>query len=146
MERIFAQNKKAFFNYNIIEKFEAGIVLIGKEVKSVQANRININGAHVSVEDNKIYLKGADIAVYQPNNRHIECDPARNRELLMKKKEILYLQGKIQQKGLTLIPLKVYTKKVKIKVEFALAKGKKLYDKREALKNRDQERELRSSF
>lgn len=146
MEKIFAQNKKAGYHYSVIEKYEAGVVLLGKEVKSIQNGRININGAHIAIEEGRIYLKGADVAIYQPNNKHVEYDPARNRELLMKKNEVLYLQGKIQQKGLTLVPLKVYTKKAKIKVEFALARGKKLYDKREKLKKRDHDRELRSSF
>lgn len=143
---IFAENKKAYFDYEILEKYEAGIVLIGKEVKSIQNKRINISGAHIIISNQELWLLGANIAVYQPTNTFFKYQPDRTRKLLLKKSEILYLQGKIQQKGLTLVPLKVYTKKAKIKVEFALVKGKKLYDKRETLKKRDQERELRSSF
>jgi len=143
---VFAENKKAYFDYEILEKFEAGIVLLGKEVKSIQNKRMNISGAHIIVSNQEIWLLGSNIAIYQPTNSYYDYQPDRTRKLMLKKNEILYLQGKIQQKGLTLIPLKLYTKKAKIKVEFALVKGKKLYDKRETLKKRDQERELRSSF
>lgn len=135
--KVFAENKKAFFEYQILEKFEAGLVLTGPEVKSIQANRINISSAYIIISGGRATLLNASIAPYQPNNQTSKHQIDRTRDLLLSKSEILYLQGKIQQKGLTILPLKVYTKKAKIKVEIALAKGKKLHDKREAIKKRE---------
>lgn len=135
--KVFAENKKAFFEYQILEKFEAGLSLTGPEVKSAQANRINISSAYILISGGHARLLNASIAPYQPNNQTSKHQTDRTRDLLLSKSEILYLQGKIQQKGLTILPLKVYTKKAKIKVEIALAKGKKLHDKREAIKKRE---------
>ena len=135
--KVFAENKKAYFGYQILEKLEAGLALTGPEVKSVQANRINISSAYITISGRRAFLLNATIAPYQPNNQTSKHQSDRTRQLLLSKSEILYLQGKIQQKGLTILPLKVYTKKAKIKVEIALAKGKKLYDKREAIKKRE---------
>lgn len=135
--KVFAENKKAYFEYQILEKLEAGLALTGPEVKSVQANRINISSAYITISGRRAFLLNATIAPYQPNNQTSKHQNDRTRQLLLSKSEILYLQGKIQQKGLTILPLKVYTKKAKIKVEIALAKGKKLHDKREAIKKRE---------
>jgi SsrA-binding protein len=143
MGKILAENKKAYFNYQILEKFEAGIVLIGQEVKSIKSGRINLAGSYVVPKGEEFFLIGARVPPYQPKNLNFEYNPERSRKLLLKKSEIKYLIGKSIQKGLTLIPLRVYTKNGKIKVEFAIAKGKKKFDKRESIKKRDLERDIK---
>jgi len=130
-------NKKAYFNYEILEKFEAGIVLLGIEVKSLKMNKANIAGAYVVIKDHEAFLLNASISPYQPQNTPPDYDPQRTRKLLLQTKEINYLSDKTKQQGLTLIPLKVYNKNGLIKVEIALVKGKKKFDKREALKRRE---------
>ncbi|HNY97634.1 MAG TPA: SsrA-binding protein SmpB [Candidatus Pacearchaeota archaeon] len=140
------ENKKAGFSYSFQEKFEAGISLLGPEVKSAKLGRININSAYVSIQKEEAYLLNASIAPYQPNNMPRDYNPTRPKKLLLKRQEIKYLLGKTQEKGLTLVPIKVYTKKGKIKLEFALAKGKKLYDKREDIRRRDDILEIARSF
>lgn len=140
--KIFAENKKAYYDYEILEKFEAGLVLVGQEVKSIKNGLVNIKGSYVIIDPkNEVFLIGANIPPYQPKNAPKNYDPNRSRKLLLKKSEINYLTGKTRQKGLTLIPLKIYTKNGKIKIEFAIAKGKKKYDKRESIKKREFERE-----
>jgi len=139
--RVLAENKKAYFNYQILEKFEAGISLIGQEVKSIKSGRINLAGSYVVLKDSEVFLIGANIPPYQPKNAPPDYNPERSRKLLLKKSEIKYLIGKVRQKGLTLVPLKVYTKRGKIKLEFGVAKGKKKFDKRELIKKREFERE-----
>lgn len=146
--KIFAENKKAYFNYEILEKFEAGISLIGQEVKSIKSGRINLAGSYVALRDNEVFLVGCSIPPYQPKNAPKDYNPERSRKLLLKKPEIKYLIGKVKQKGLTLVPLKVYTKDGKmtssrIKLEFGIAKGKKKFDKRELIKKRDVEKEIK---
>ena len=137
-------NKKAYFNYEILETFQAGIVLIGQEVKSIKNGRISLAGSYVILKGEEIFLIGANVPPYQPKNAPRDYDPKRFRKLLLKKSEIKYLIGKSRQMGLTLIPLKVYTKQQKIKLEFGLAKGKKKVDKREKIKKREIEREIRT--
>ena len=137
-----AENKKAYFNYRILEKFEAGIALIGQEVKSIKNGRINLAGSYVVLKDEEVFLAGCNIPPYQPKNAPPDYNPERPRKLLLKKTEIKYLIGKTKQKGLTLIPLRVYTKRGKIKLEFGIAKGLKKIDKRELIKNRETEREI----
>ncbi len=132
-----ATNKKAYFNYEILEKFEAGIVLLGIEVKSLKMNKANIAGAYVVIKDHEAFLLNTSISPYQPQNTPPDYDPQRTRKLLLQTKEINYLSDKTKQQGLTLIPLKVYNKNGLIKVEIALVKGKKKFDKREALKRRE---------
>lgn len=134
------QNKKAYFNYQILEKFEAGISLIGQEVKSIKSGRINLAGSYIVLKKEEVFLIGANIPLYQPKNAPPDYNPERSRKLLLKKSEIKYLIGKIEQKGLTLIPLRVYTIRGRIKLEFAVAKGKKKFDKRELVKKREVER------
>lgn len=141
--KVITENKKAYFNYQILEKFEAGLVLIGPEVKSIKLGRINLAGSFVVLKDQELYLVGCNIPPYQPKNIPPDYNPQRSRKLLLKKTEIKYLIGKSKQKGLTLIPLKVYTKKGKIKLEFALAKGRKKVDKREVIRKREVEREIK---
>lgn len=137
-----AKNKKAFHDYEIIEKFEAGVSLLGTEVKSAKDGRINMRDAHVRVMSGEAYLIGCHISEYDFGNRE-NHDPTRSRKLLLHKREIERLTGKVQEKGLTLVPLSIYiNKRNKIKVEIALAKGKKTHDKRQALRERDLDREM----
>jgi len=150
--KVLATNKKAYFDYQILEKFEAGIFLIGQEVKSIKSGRISLKGSYVVLKESikgktpEVFLIGSDIPPYQPKNAPPDYDSQRSRKLLLKKQEIKYLIGKSKQKGLTMIPLKVYTKRGKIKIEFALVKGKKRADKRELIKKREIEREIRRTF
>ncbi len=139
---ILAENKKAFFNYAILEKFEAGISLLGQEVKSLKTRGINLAGSYVVLKDEEVFWIGANIPPYQPRNIGSSYDPERSRKILLKKSEIKYLLGKARQKGLTLMPLKVYTIRGKIKLEFAIVKGKRQFDKRESIKKRTIEREI----
>lgn len=140
--RILAENKKAYYNYQILEKFEAGVSLIGQEVKSIKTRGVNLAGSYVVIKDSQAFWIGAKISPYQPKNLTPDYNPERSRKLLLKKLEIKYLIDKSRQKGLTLIPLKVYTKDGKIKIEFGIAKGKKKFDKRELIKKREAEREI----
>lgn len=145
--RILAENKKAYFNYEILEKFEAGISLIGQEVKSLKTRGVNLAGSYVILKGEEVFWVGTHIPPYQPKNAPPDYNPERERKLLLKKSEINYLIGKSKQKGLTLIPLKLYTTKSgKIKLEFALARGKKKIDKRELIKKREVEREIRRAL
>lgn len=138
--RTLVQNKKAYFNYQILERFEAGISLIGQEVKSIKSGRIHLAGSYIVLKKEEVFLIGANIPLYQPKNAPPDYNPERPRKLLLKKSEIKYLIGKIEQKGLTLVPLRVYTIRGRIKLEFAVAKGKKKFDKRELIKKREAER------
>lgn len=136
------ENRKAHFDYEILERFEAGMVLSGQEVKSIKSGRINLAGSYVVLRNNEAFLLNAQIPPYQPKNAPPDYDPARLRKLLLNKSEIKYLIGKAQEKRLTLIPIRVYTKKGKIKLEFGLGKGRKKASKKELLKKRDVEREI----
>ena len=140
--KILAQNKKALFNYEILEKFQAGIVLNGQEVKSIKLGRMQIAGSFVVLKRNEVFLIGANVPAYQPKNAPADYNPQRNRKLLLKKQEIKHILGKKTQKNLTLTPLKVYTKNGKIKIEFALARGKRKADKREVIKKREAKKEI----
>lgn len=115
--------------------------MIGQEVKSIKSGRINLAGSYVVLKDSEIFLIGVNIPPYQPKNVSSDYNPERSRKLLLKKSEIKYLIGKVKQRGLTLVPLKVYTKRGKIKLEFGVARGKKKVDKRELIKKREFERE-----
>lgn len=144
--KIVAKNKKAYFNYEILEKFEAGISLIGQEVKSIKMGKMNLIGSYVVLRNKEVFLIGAKVPAYQPKNAPKDYNPQRTRKLLLRKSEIKYLIGKSRQKGLTMIPLMIYTRKGKIKIEFALAKGKTKIDKRETIKKREGEREIRRAM
>jgi len=141
--KVLSENKKAYFTYQILEKFEAGIALNGQEVKSIKLGRISLMGSYVVIRNGEVYLIGANVPAYQPKNAPADYDPQRSRKLLLRKKEINYLIGKSQQKGLTMIPLKVYTNNGKIKIEFGIGKGKKKFDKRETIKKRETEKEMK---
>ena len=143
---MFAENRKARFDYEILDTFEAGLVLSGAEVKSIKNGRMNLTGSYVNFHDSELYLVGSSIAPYQPKNQPADYDPFRSRKLLLRKKEITSLIGKIKQKGLTLVPLKVYNKGRRIKLEFAVARGKKQYDKREVIAKRETARNIARSI
>ena len=136
------ENKKAFFNYEILKKFNTGIELLGLEVKSLKAKRGTLDGAYVLARDNEVFLLGATIPPYQPKNTPADYEPTRPRRLLLTKKEISQLVGWENQRGLTIIPLSLYNSGRKIKVTIAVARGKKKYDKRETLKKREASREI----
>jgi len=141
------KNRKAYFNYEILEKFQAGLVLTGPEVKSVRLGRMQLAGSFCRFQGEELFLSGTTIPPYQPKNTKPNYDPARPRKLLLQKKELSYLSGKVRERGLTVLPLKVYTTdKGNIKVEIALAKGKKKWDKREAIKKREAVREMKQAL
>lgn len=135
-------NKKVGFDYELLEKYEAGIKLFGLEVKSLREKKGKIDGAHVTVRGGEAYLLNAHIAPYQPLNTPEAYDALRPRKLLLKKSELAELGAKEAEKGLTLVPIKVYNKKGKIKVEIAVARGKRKFDKRETLKKKQAKREI----
>ncbi|MBP9802401.1 SsrA-binding protein SmpB [Patescibacteria group bacterium] len=138
-----ADNKQGFYDYQILEEFEAGLVLSGAEVKSAKLGHISLNGSFVSIKDGQAILKKMHISSYKKAKMsQKDYQPERERELLLKKKEIDYLLGKTKEKALTIIPISVYTTRRLVKVKIALAKGKKKFDKRQALKNRDVSREI----
>ena len=137
-----AYNRKAAFDYDILEKYEAGLVLKGYEVKAIKTGHLSLSGAYVTIKNGEAYLINAYIPPYQPKNMPSDYDPTQTRKLLLHKTEIASLVGKTKQKGLTLIPLKAYTKKGKIKLEFALAKGKKKVDKRQKIIERETKRKI----
>ncbi|MCI4397766.1 MAG: SsrA-binding protein SmpB [Acidobacteria bacterium] len=143
-----AQNRQAFHLYHILDRFEAGIALMGPEVKSVRSGQVQLRDAYAQVEGGEIWLLGCHVTPYVQHT-HLTLtplDPLRKRKLLMHKEEIEKLQGKVQEKGLTLVPLRVYLKEGKVKVEIALAKGKNVVDKRDALKEKDLDREARRAL
>ncbi len=140
--KVLSENKRARFDYQILDKLEAGISLIGQEVKSIKSGRLNLAGSYVVLREREVFLIGAKVPPYQPKNAPSDYNPERPRKLLLKKTEIKYLIGKAKEKGLTLIPLRVYTVKGKIKIEFGIAKGRKKIDKRELIKKRETEREI----
>ena len=141
-----AINKQALHDYEVLETYEAGIVLLGHEVKSVRQGHINLKGAYATFKQGQLWLTNAHISPYVYAGPMPAYDPTAPRRLLITKKEIKKLLGKLQQKGLTLIPIKVYTKNTLIKLEFGLAKGKKKADKREIIKKRDTDREIRRAM
>ena len=140
-----AQNKKALHDYFVIESYEAGIELVGTEVKSLRQGKCNLKDAWCSIDDGEMWVKGMHISPYEQGNI-FNRDPMRVRRLLLHKKEIMRLLGKTREQGLTLVPLKAYFKKDKIKIELALAKGKKLYDKRDAAAEKAAKREIEKAM
>ncbi len=140
--KVLSENRKAGFDYNVLEKFEAGMVLFGQEVKSIKTGHINLSGSFVTLKNAEPFLVGIKVPPYQPNNIGSDYNDSRERKLLLNKKEIDYLIGKTKIKGFSLIPLKIYENNGRIKLEFGLAKGKKKYDKKEKIKKRDNEREV----
>ncbi len=144
--RIVSQNRKARHEYDIFDTLEAGIVLLGPEVKSIREGRINIKDGYIDIRDGEAWLQNVHISPYPYATNTAKPDPLRARKLLLHKQEIKRLSGKVKERGFTLIPLKVYISRGKVKIEIALAKGKKLYDKREALKRKTIDREFEKRF
>jgi SsrA-binding protein len=140
-EKLICQNKKAWHNYFIEDRYEAGIALQGTEVKSLRDGRANLGDSYGKIKNGEVFLVDAHISPYNFGNR-FNHDPLRPRKLLLHKKEIRRLIGKVQERGFTLIPLRLYFSDGKAKVELGLAKGKKLFDKRETLKRKTMERDM----
>ena len=142
--KLICTNKKANFEYFLLDKYEAGIVLTGDEIKSIRAGHISINESFVYVKDGEIWLKNTYIKSYDKgyNSSRKKMNERVDRKLLLHKKEIVNIQKDIQQEGLTIVPTKVYFEGSLVKVEIAIAKGKKLYDKRETKKKQDEERRI----
>ncbi|MDZ7360520.1 MAG: SsrA-binding protein SmpB [candidate division KSB1 bacterium] len=140
-----AYNRKARHHYEILEKYETGIVLVGTEVKSLRDGRANFKDSYAAVRNNEVWLYGMHISPYAHGNIN-NHNPERDRKLLLHRNEIRRLIGKTKETGLTLVPLQLYFKNGKVKVELALAKGKKQYDKREAIAKREAERETKRVF
>lgn len=145
MSPSYSKNKKAFHDFEILEEFEAGIVLTGDEVKSIKTNQANLLGAFIDVTNEEAYLNAAHVSPYK-HSSNPGLDPVRKRKLILHQKEIDRIEASVTQKGITAIPLELYSKKGLIKLRLGLCRGKKLYDKRETLKKRDQEIEIKRSF
>ena len=143
-EKLLATNRKAFHEYFILDKLEAGIALLGTEVKSIREARINLKESYAAIKEGEAYLFNCHISPYSHGNRE-NHDPLRRRKLLLHSREIRKLIGKTQEKGLTLVPLRVYLKRGRIKVELGVARGKKLYDKRETERRKETDRETRAA-
>lgn len=144
-EKTIATNRKAFHEYSVIETYETGIALQGSEVKSARAGKVNFKDCYAAIKKGEIFILNMNISPYEPASR-FNHDPERPRKLLLHRNEIRRLIGKVEEKGNTLIPLRVYLKKGILKVELALVKGKRMYDKREAIAKRDQERDVQREF
>lgn len=140
-----AKNKKARFEYEILDTFEAGIVLVGSEVKSIRQKKASIQESYARIKKNEIYITGMNIAIYEMANR-FNHEPVHDRKLLLHRYEIKRLIGKVQEKGLTLVPLRLYFKNGKVKVEIALARGKAKFDKRHDIKDREVNREIQREW
>lgn len=140
--KVVATNRKAHFEYFLLEKFEAGLALEGTEIKSIRAGQVSLAESYVQVDGREAWLIDAHIATYNPASR-FNHDPRRPRRLLLHKREILTLWNQVRQKGVTIVPVQVYLKNGRAKIEVAVAKGKKLYDKRAAIADRDMDREVR---
>jgi len=139
--KVVATNRKAFHEYFISDTFEAGVALVGSEIKSIRAGRVSLQDGYVSFEQGEAWLVNVHIAQYDPASRQ-NHDPKRRRKLLLHRREIDRLAGKVQEKGFTVIPTRLYLKDGRAKVEIGLAKGKRLYDKREAIAKRDSQRQV----
>ena len=140
------EHKKAYFNYEVLDSYEAGIELFGFEVKSVRNHQASLEGAHVIIRGGEAFLMGMTIQPYQQKNTPIDYEPMRNRKLLLTKKEIAELAEKESTKGLTIVPLALYSKGRRIKIRVAVCRGKKQFDKRETIKKRDTDRDIRRSL
>lgn len=142
----FADNRKALYDYEVLEKFSAGLELSGTEVKSIREGKANLRGSYVAVRGGEAYLLGADIQAYQPKNAPSDFDPLRARKLLLSKAELEELRKAEDTKGLTIVPLSVYNKGRFLKIDIAIGRGKKKFDKRQAIKKCDVERDLKRTL
>ena len=139
-----AENRKAFHDYHVVDTFEAGIALLGTEVKAIREGRVNLRDSFARVEDGEVFLYNVNISPYS-HRGYADHEPLRRRKLLLHRHEILKLIGKTVERGMTLVPLRMYFKKGRVKVAVSLAKGKKEYDKRETIKRREADRETRAA-
>jgi SsrA-binding protein len=142
----YVDNTKARFNYEILEEYEAGIELLGFEVKSIREKHGRLEGAHVIVRGGEAFVVGMDLPPFQPKNTPENYSPTRTRKLLLKKSEVSELADKEGTKGLTLIPLSLYSKGTKLKIKIAVVRGKKKFDKRDTIKKRDTDRDIRRTL
>jgi SsrA-binding protein len=140
--KIIADNRQARFLYEILETYEAGVELLGTEVKSIRAGRVNLRDGYALIRNGEVWLLNAHISPHATTGSYFNHEPTRTRRLLLHKQEIRKLIGKVEQQGLTLVPLKMYLKKGRVKVAIALVRGKKLHDKREDVKKRDDKRDM----
>jgi SsrA-binding protein len=145
MSKDIATNRKAYHDYHVLESYEAGLVLTGTEVKALREGRANLKDSHARIKGGEVFLYNMHIGLYS-HGGYANHDPLRARKLLLKRKEITRLIGKVEERGNTLVPLKLYFKNGRAKVELALVRGKKLYDKREDIKRRDAAREMDREF
>lgn len=145
MEKIIAQNKTAYHNYNIENTLEAGIVLTGAEIKSIRNGKVNIKDTYVNIKNGEVFIYGMHISPYEFGNIYNK-DPLRTRKLLLNKNEINKLYGMIKQKGVSIIPIKLYFKGNKVKLEIGIGKGKKLFDKRQDIAKKDAEIKIRRAL
>lgn len=144
--KIIADNRQARYLYHILETYEAGIELTGTEVKSIREGKCNVRDSYALIRDGQAWLLNLNISPYQSASQFFNHEPRRTRRLLLHKEQIRKLIGKVEQQGLTLVPLKLYFKQGWVKVEIALAQGKKLYDKREDIKKRDDKRAMQRAM
>ena len=140
-EKVFATNRKAFHDYHVLESIEAGIALTGTEIKSIRAGRVNLRDGYARVQGGEVWLYNVHVSPYDQGNRY-NHEPTRPRKLLLHRREIGRLAGQSQEQGLTLVPLRIYERKGHAKVELAVVRGKKQYDKREAIAQREAKREI----
>jgi len=143
-EKVLATNRKAFFNYHVLERAEAGVVLRGTEVKAIREGGLHFRDSYVEFKGGELYLVGASVSPYSHGNQ-LNHPEGRSRKLLLHKREILKLGGKVTEKGLTIVPLRAYFKNGRVKLEIGLARGKHVHDKRESIKRKDIERETRQA-
>jgi SsrA-binding protein len=141
-----AYNKRANFDYQISDKYEAGLVLTGQEVKSIKTGHVSLKESFVTVKSSELYLTNANIPLYQHAGKVVAYEPTRPRKLLLKKSEIKRLIGKVRIEGLTLVPISIYTKKRLLKLEFGIGKGKKKVDKRQTIGKREDERRMQRAI
>jgi SsrA-binding protein len=144
-EKVLATNRKAFFQYEILERAEAGLALVGTEVKSIRAGGLNFSDSYVDFRAGELFLVGCRVAPYSHGNL-MNHRPDRERKLLLHKREVLKLGGRVTERGLTLVPLRAYLKNGRVKMEIGLGRGKHAHDKRESIKKKDQEREARQAL
>lgn len=144
--KVLSDNRKARFLYDILETYEAGIQLMGTEVKSIRAGKVNLQDGYALIRNGEAWLINVHISPYTSSSQYFNHDPRRTRKLLLHRQEIRKLIGKVEQQGLTLVPLKLYLKRGLVKISIGLAKGKKLHDKREDVKRRQDQREMQRAM
>jgi SsrA-binding protein len=144
--KVVSDNRQARFAYEILETYEAGIALVGTEVKSIRAGKVNLRDGFALVRNGEVLLMNVHISPHQTSSQFFNHDPRRTRKLLLNRQEIRKLIGKVEQDGLTLVPLKMYLKRGLVKVSLAVGRGKKLYDKRETTKRRDDQRDMQRAM